>query len=152
MKNPNDRDNPSVVPEGFHTVTPFLIVKNAQGLLDFITAAFEGRVEYVMKTNDDKISHATVRIGDSTIMIADQMEGTHVMNGMLYLYMEDVDDVYARASKVSGGKGTREPKDEFYGDRSACVTDDWGNQWWIATHIETVDNDELMRRKTAADR
>lgn len=145
----NSTESVATMPEGFHTVTPFLVVKNAQGLLDFITKAFDGAVEFVMKLDDGTISHSTVRIGDSKLMIADKMKDTQVIKAMLYLYLDDVDSIYERALNIKGSKAVREPRDEFYGDRSACIEDEWGNQWWIATHIEDVSNDELSRRKSA---
>lgn len=136
------------VPQGFHTVTPYLVVDNAAGLIEFIKKAFNGKQTF-RTDQGDKIMHATVTIGDSTIMISDTMEGTGTHTAMLYLYMENVDAVYERALKAKG-TSVREPRDEFYGDRAAAVTDQWGNTWWIATHIEDVDENELERRSKEA--
>ena len=98
-----------------------------------------------MNDPDGKIMHATAKIGDSIIMVADEMDRFPATSSMLYLYMDDVDTVYQKAIKA-GGESLREPTNEFYGDRSAGVKDAWGNQWWIATHIEDVDEEEMERR------
>ena len=134
------------VPKGYHTVTPFLMVNDARGLIEFMEKALNGESTSVMKTDDGKIMHATVQIGDSIIMIADVMPGMEVMPACLYLYVDDVDASYRQAINVKG-TSLREPTDEFYGDRSAGVRDEWNNQWWFATHIEDVSEEELERRK-----
>ena len=133
------------IPEGFHTVTPFLIVNDTVKLLDFIKRAFNGETTYMMKHPDGKVMHASARIGDSIIMASDSMDRFPAMPCMLYLYMDDVDAVYKQAIKA-GGQSLREPTNEFYGDRSAGIKDAWDNQWWIATHIEDVDEEEMKRR------
>ena len=133
------------VPEGHHTVTPYLVADHAQGLLEFMQNAFGGNVMFITKTPDGKIMHATVSIGDSIIMVADTMEGMEAHTAMLYLYLEDVDSVYKQAVQAKATP-IREPQTEFYGDRAGAVKDQWGNLWWIATHVEDVDADELERR------
>ena len=133
------------IPEGFHTVTPFLIVKDATKLLEFIQKAFQGETTSIMKDADGKVMHATARIGDSIIMASDANDRIKAMSCMLYLYMDDVDAIYKQAIKA-GGQSLREPTNEFYGDRSAGIKDAWDNQWWIATHIEDVDEKEMKRR------
>jgi PhnB protein len=139
------RKSVRAVPEGFHSITPYLVVDNATGLIDFIKKAFGGKQTFITKRDDNKIMHATVKIGDSTIMISDTMEGMSAQTGMLYLYLEDVDKVYQQALQAKG-TSVREPKDEFYGDRAGAVRDEWGNVWWISTHFEDVDPEELERR------
>jgi PhnB protein len=135
------------VPKGYHTVTPFLMVNDARGLIEFMKKALNGEATSVMKMDDGKIMHATVQIGDSIIMIADLMPGANeVMPACLYLYVDDVDASYKQAINAKG-ISLREPTDEFYGDRSAGVRDEWNNQWWFATHIEDVSEEELERRK-----
>jgi uncharacterized glyoxalase superfamily protein PhnB len=133
------------VPEGFHTVTPFLLVDNAEKLIEFIKNAFGGKLTYITKTEDDKVMHATVMIGNSTIMISDQMENTPPQTAMLYLYLDDVDATYKKAIQAKG-ISVHEPTNEFYGDRAGAVKDEWGNVWWMATHVEDVDEEELNRR------
>jgi len=134
------------IPDGYHTVTPFMMAKDASSVIDFLKKAF-GAVESSRHTlPDGKIMHAEVRIGDSNIMIADATDKWPATPSMLYLYVNDVDSVYKRAVEA-GGKSLREPTNEFYGDRSAGVMDSSGNQWWIATHIEDVSPEEMKRRQ-----
>lgn len=133
------------VPEGYHTVTPYLVVENAQGLIDFIKNAFGGKETSVMKGEDGKIMHATLSIGDSIVMISDTMEGMQIQTSMLYLYLEDADAVFKKAVQASA-TSIHEPTTEFYGDRAGAVKDQWGNVWWIATHVEDVDQQEMERR------
>jgi PhnB protein len=132
------------IPEGYHTVTPFLIVNNASMLIEFIKRAFDGEVTSVMKESE-KVMHATVKIGDSIIMLSDASEKFAPMPSMLYLYVDDVDAVYEKALKAKG-ISLREPINEFYGDRSAGIKDAWDNQWWMATHVEDVSNEEMEKR------
>jgi uncharacterized glyoxalase superfamily protein PhnB len=133
------------IPEGHHTVTPFLICTQADLLLEFIKNAFNGEVLYRMPGQDGKVMHATARIGDSIIMIADATDKLEPMPTMLYLYVKDVDAAYKQAISAKG-ISIRVPTDEFYGDRSAGVKDPWDNQWWIASHIEDVDPKEMEQR------
>ncbi len=137
------------VPEGFHTVTPYLIVDDAQGLMEFITNAFDGKVTFVMKRDDNKIMHATMSIGNSTVMISDTMEGMEAQRGMLYLYLEDADKVFKKAIEAKAS-AVREPITEFYGDRAGAVKDAWNNVWWIATHVEDIEEKELEKRAVQA--
>lgn len=134
------------IPEGFHTITPYILAKDAPGLIEFIREGLGGKVEYMMKSDDGEIRHSTVRIGDSPVMISSGNEEYKPMPCMLHLYVEDVDAIYEQAV-AAGGESLREPSDEFYGDRSAGVADDWGNQWWIATHIEDVSDEEMKKRE-----
>ena len=133
------------IPEGFNTVTPFLVVESAEEFLAFVEKAFGGETTVDMKSPNGQIMHATSQIGDSKIMVTDAMEGMKATQCMLYLYVENMDAVYKKALKA-GATSLREPVNEFYGDRSAGITDKWNNQWWIATHIEDVDADEMYRR------
>jgi len=150
MKNENGKKkNSSVksVPEGFNTVTSYLIVDDASALLEFIKNSFGGQLTYIMKDDESgKVTHATIKIGNSMIMVSDAMEGMNAMKSMLFLYVDDTDKTYQKAVDAKG-TSRREPRDEFWGDRAACVEDKWGNIWWIATHIEDVSNEELKQRK-----
>jgi uncharacterized glyoxalase superfamily protein PhnB len=139
----------SAVPEGLHTVTPYLVVENAAELMEFMKNAFDGKVTFVSKRDPKKIMHATVSIGTSTIMVADAMEGMEPQTGMLYLYLEDVDNVFRKAIAAKA-TSIREPKTEFFGDRAGAVKDKWGNVWWLATHVEDVEPAELDRRSKEA--
>jgi PhnB protein len=149
MKNSQSKKPIRAVPEGFHTVNTYLTVENASGLIEFIKKAFNGEETFNMKHPDGKVMHASVRIGDSTIMISDVMDDMQPQTAMLYLYVEDVDKLYEQAIAAKG-TSIREPRDEFYGDRAGAVKDNFGNTWWIARQIENVDQDELERRSKEA--
>jgi len=134
------------IPEGYHAVTPMLMAKNAAKLIDFITKAFNGKEKSRHTDPDGKLMHAEVIVGDSYIMLGEANDKYPPSPAMLYLYVDDVDSTYAQAVKA-GGKSLREPTTEFYGDRSSGVTDEFGNQWWIATHVEDVTPEEMQRRQ-----
>jgi PhnB protein len=134
------------VPEGLHTVTPYLIVDGADKFIDFTKNAFGAELTFIHRSpEDDSVTHATIKIGDSVIMIGDTMEGMSAVSGMLYLYVDDADALFNRAVKAKG-KVERELRDEFYGDRAGAIKDQWGNTWWIATHVEDVGKEELEKR------
>ena len=133
------------VPEGFHTVTPYFVVDDATKFIEFVKKAFNGEETFVHKREDGGIMHATLKIGDSTIMLGETMDGMKAEINMIYLYVDDADKIYEQAIAAKA-KSIREPKTEFYGDRAGCVKDSWGNTWWISTHVEDVDDKELERR------
>ena len=125
------------VPDGYHTVTPYIIVEDAGGLIAFVTEAFGATERMRMKGADGAVMHAEVEIGDSVVMIAGA-SGEHLpRTAMLHLYVPDVDAWYKRAIEA-GGESLREPADQPYGDRSAGLRDGWGNEWWLATHLKDV--------------
>jgi PhnB protein len=133
------------IPEGMHTVTPYLVVDGANDLIRFIEQSFKGKTTAIMKTKEGRVMHAGVQIGDSQIMVSDSTEQYPAGSSRLYLYVDDVDATYKSAIDAKG-ISLREPTDEFYGDRSSGVKDAWGNEWWIATHVEDVDEEELEKR------
>ena len=123
--------------EGFHTVTPYLMVREAAQLIDFVKEAFAA-TELYRGTGSAGGIHAEVRIGDSMVMIGGAGTWTgEPMPAAIYLYMNDVDAVYKRALQA-GAASLSEPTDQPYGDRIAGVKDSFGNTWYIATHIEDV--------------
>jgi uncharacterized glyoxalase superfamily protein PhnB len=136
------------IPDGYHSVTPYLTIPGVAKLLDFLKQAFEAQELHRMPRPDGAIMHAEVRIGDSRLMMGEPMGNTQPMFGSLYLYVHDVDAVYKRALQA-GATSTSEPADQFYGDRSAGIKDPVGNQWWIATHKEDVPPEEIVRRAEA---
>jgi uncharacterized glyoxalase superfamily protein PhnB len=136
------------IPAGFHTVTPYLVVQGAAKLIDFLTHAFDAQEIMRMPLPDGSIMHAEVKIGDSIVMMGDARGEMKPMPAALYLYVTDADATYQRALRA-GATSTMAPTDQFYGDRSAGVTDPVGNHWWIGTHIEDVPPDELARRAEA---
>jgi len=143
--NPSKTKSSNPIPEGLHSITPTLMVNGAEKFIEFLKNAFGGERTSIWKGEDNKVMHATVEIGDSTIMIGDAKEEFKPTQSMLQLYVEDVDAQYKQALKA-GAQSIREPKDEFYGDRSSGVKDPWGNQWWIATRMEDLSEDEMKRR------
>lgn len=133
------------IPEGYHTVTPYLIVPDVEGQIRFVKEAFDAEERSISRDGDGRIMHAEVKIGDSVVMMGESNEEFPPMPAMLHLYLENVDAVYQRAL-AAGATSLREPTDEFYGDRAGGVQDAYGNQWWMATHVEDVSEEEMMRR------
>ncbi|MGH2574533.1 MAG: VOC family protein [Ignavibacteria bacterium] len=136
------------VPDGYHTVTPYLIVKGIPKLIDFLKQTFDAKEIHRFKTPDGTIAHAEVKIGDSVVMMGEAGGTFEPMPCMIHMYVDDADKVYNRALKA-GATSLREPKDQFYGDRSGGVKDASGNQWWISTHIEDVSPEEIRKREEA---
>lgn len=136
------------IPDGYHTVTPYLIVEDAQKLLDFVERAFGARMHHVMRQPDGAVAHADFVVGDSHVMAGQAQGPWKPMRTSIYLYVPDCDSVYRQALQA-GGTSLAEPTTMFYGDRHAAVTDPCGNQWWIATHVEDVPEEELARRAQA---
>ncbi len=137
------------IPDGYHTVTPYLTVQRAAKLIEFLQQAFEAREIERMTQPDGTIRHAEVRIGDSVVMMSESGGEREPMPSAIYLYVNDTDAVYKRALQA-GATSLMEPADQFYGDRSAGVKDLSGNYWWIATHKEDVPPEELKKRAEAA--
>jgi PhnB protein len=144
------------IPQGYHTATPYLIVKGAARAIDFYKQAFGATELMRFPGPGGSIGHAEIRIGDSPIMLADEapqmgyrsptsIGGTPVS---LMLYVEDVDKVADRAVKA-GAKLERAVADQFYGDRNGTIHDPFGHVWTIATHKEDVSPEEMQRRAAA---
>ena len=145
------------VPEGYHTLTPYLSVDDAAAAIDFYQRAFGATERGRMDGPDGKIAHAELAIGDSIVMLADpfpqfqakppkELGGTSVG---LFLYVENVDEVFRQAVEA-GANSTMEPEDQFWGDRFGTVTDPFGHQWQIATHVEDVPPEEMEERAKTA--
>ena len=133
------------VPAGYHTVTPYVVVPDGEAFITFLRAAFQAEELSRSVRPDGTIANAALRIGDSIVMVAQAREPWKPMPTGLYLYVPDTDGTY-KAALEAGGASLIEPSDQFYGDRSAGVQDPWGNNWWIATHIEDVDAAEIQVR------
>ena len=133
------------IPEGFHTVTPYLTVRGAEKVIAFLQQAFGAQAQEVIHRPDGSIMHAQVTIGDSRVMIAEESEMAKATQSTLYLYVPNVDSVYQQAVKA-GGTDIMEPTDMFYGDRSSGVKDPSGNSWFLATHKEDVAPQEMQKR------
>jgi uncharacterized glyoxalase superfamily protein PhnB len=136
------------VPDGYHTVTPYLTVADAAAQVEFVKQAFNATVKELVAAKDGGVSHAEVKIGDSFVMIGQANEPAQARPASLYLYVEDTDALYHQAVKA-GATSLLEPANQFYGDRNAGVSDLNGNQWWIATHVEDMSPEELQRRAAA---
>ena len=140
------------IPEGYHSVTPYMIVDGAAEAIRWYGEAF-GATEALRLPMGDKIGHAEIKIGDSFVMLADEwpdmgMLGPKARGGAttsLMIYVEDSDAVFARAI-AAGASEERPVQDQFYGDRSGTLVDPFGHRWTISTHIEDVPEDEIQRR------
>ena len=136
------------IPDGYHSITPSICIDGAQKFVAFLKEVFGAKERMRMHGPGGKIMHAEFAIGDSAIMLADTMPGWPAKSNSLYVYVEDVDAAYQRAIKA-GAKSVQEPANQFWGDRSASVTDPFGNSWGIATHVEDVSPQELKKRAEA---
>jgi len=136
------------IPEGFHTLTPYLLVGDAEKEVEFAKAAFDAQEIHISKLPDGSIMHATLKIGTSMLMLGQVRGEMKPVPSMLFMYVEDVDGVYRRAVK-SGGKSVHEPMEQMWGDRAGAVTSPNGIQWWISTHIAEVSEEELQKRMAA---
>jgi len=145
------------IPEGYHSVTPYLIISGAADAIEFYKKAF-GAIELLrMPYPDGKIGHAEIKIGDSPIMLADEVPDMKYLSPKtlggspvsILLYVEDVDTVFNRAV-AAGATQDRPVEDKFYGDRAGSLIDPFGHTWHLATHKEDVTPEEMERRSKAA--
>jgi PhnB protein len=144
------------IPEGYHTVTPYLIVKGAAQALDFYRRAWGAKESVRMPGPEGKIMHAEIQIGDSKLMLADEFPEMGAVSPQtiggtpvgICLYVENVDALYQQAV-AAGAKVERPLQNQFYGDRSATLSDPYGHKWTIATHVEDVPPQEMERRMAA---
>jgi uncharacterized glyoxalase superfamily protein PhnB len=136
------------IPDGYHAVTPYFIVADASEFIDFVTKAFGAQERMRHVGQEGKVMHGEMQIGDSIVMVGDASGDFPAKAMTIHLYVTDVDAVYKQAVGA-GGETMREPADQPYGDRSAGVRDRWGNEWWLATHVEEVSPEEIERRMQA---
>ena len=145
------------IPDGYHSVTPYLIVRGGVRALEFYKQAFGAEERFRMDGPDQTIGHAEIQIGNSMIMLADENptwnakapEAGVAPPVQLMIYVDDVDDTFARAL-AAGGKETRPIKDQFYGDRSGTLTDPFGHVWTVATHVEDLTPEEIQKRMASS--
>jgi PhnB protein len=135
------------IPEGYHTITPYLSIRGVPRLIEFLKMAFGAEECSRHVKPDGSIMNAEVKIGDSKVMMGEVPKEHNPMPAMIYLYVTDVDAVYKRAIQA-GGKSVLEPMDQFYGDRTGAINDESGNQWWIATRKEEVSPAQMIERAT----
>ena len=141
------------IPEGYHSVTPYLAIAGASAAIEFYKKAFGAKELYRLPLSVNRIGHAELQIGDSRIMLADEspeMEayGPKALGGSpvgLAVYVENVDAVFNQAVQA-GARVLRPLRDQFYGDRSGSLEDPFGHKWTLATHIEDVSPDEMLKR------
>lgn len=144
---------PQPIPEGFHTLNPYLAVDDAEAAIDFYKRALGAKELTRMPGPDGMIAHASLQIGDSIVMLSDpfpqsstrppkEIGGTSVG---IFVYVEDVDALFKQAVDA-GATSTMDPEDQFWGDRFGSITDPFGHSWQIATHIEDVPPEELAER------
>jgi len=145
------------IPEGYHTATPYLIIKGASDAIEFYKKVF-GATELmrIPGATEGSVGHAEIKIGNSIIMLADEHPemgylGPKSIGGTatgIMLYVEDADGV-ARKAEAAGAKITRAVEDKFYGDRSGSLEDPFGHVWHVSTHVEDVSEEEMQRRAAA---
>jgi PhnB protein len=144
------------IPQGYHSVTPYLIVNGGAEALEFYKKAF-GAIELFRMEREGKIGHAEIKIGDSPIMLADEhpgmgFVGPQTLGGTpvsLMIYVDDVDTIFKQAIDA-GGVELKPLQDQFYGDRSGNLKDPFGHVWTVATHKEDVTPEEMNKRMAAA--
>ena len=140
------------IPEGYHSVTPYLVVDGAAEAIRWYEQAF-GATEMLRLPMGDKIGHAEFKIGDSMVMLADEWPDMDILGprsrggatSSLMIYVEDVDAAFERAM-TAGATVDRPVENQFYGDRSGTVIDPFGHKWTLSTHVEDVPEDEIQRR------
>jgi len=145
------------IPEGYHSVTPYIVVEGAARAIEFYKQAFGATEVFSMDGPDGRVAHAEIKIGDSHVMLGDESpemgaRGPQSYGGSpvsLMLYVEDVDATVGRASEA-GATLKRPVADQLYGDRTGGVTDPFGHFWYVATHVEDVPPEELQKRAAAA--
>ena len=141
------------IPEGYHTVTPYLIVRGAAKAIDFYKKAFGAEERFRMAGPGGRLMHAEMQIGDSVVMLGDEWpemgaKSPQTLGGAgasVMLYVADVDASFKKAT-AAGAKPKQPPTDMFWGDRFGKLTDPFGHEWAMATHIEDVAPDEMERR------
>ena len=136
------------VPEGYHTVTPFLTLKDAAGAIEFYKKAFGAQERVRMPTPDGKVAHAELQIGDSVVMLSEALQEP-VTSASIYLYVPNADATFDRAVKA-GAQSTMPLADMFWGDRYGILLDPFGHRWSIATHKKDLTPAQMAKAAKAA--
>ena len=137
------------IPDGYHVITPILLVEDADALIDFLKKVFDAQDYQLGRKPDGKVWHADLTIGGAHLMISEAAGPFAALGAAVNVYVPDVDDTYRRALDA-GAASVIPPSDRFYGDRNAVVKDPTGILWSLATHVEDVPHDELKRREAEA--
>jgi len=148
--------NVKPIPDGHHTVAPYLAIKSAVGALEFYKKAFGATETYKLIVPDGRLGHAELRLGDSLIMLSDEFpefggKAPEALGGSpvsIHLYVEDV-DAFVKRAVAAGARVLKPVADQFYGDRSGQLEDPYGHLWWVATHKEDVAPEEMQKRVRA---
>ena len=146
--------NVKPIPDGYHSVQPYLMFQRCADAIAFYATAFGAKEKLRMPDKQGRITHAEIEIGDSCVMMADEAPHIDAFSAEHYggspvsllIYTEDCDAMYKQAVGT-GAKSLREPADQPYGDRMAGVKDPFGYKWWIATHIKDVSIQELEKQQ-----
>lgn len=136
-------------PAGCQQVIPYLLINDPEKTIAFVKKVFGATEAHVSRDPEGRVAHASMKIGDSMLMMGGAGGPFPAMPAMVYIYVPDVDAAYARALQA-GATSIREPENQFYGDRSGGVSDAQGTQWWMGTQIEEVSEAELERRAQEA--
>lgn len=144
------------IPDGYHVITPYLIIKGAAAAIDYYKKAFGATELMCMPQPDGRVGHAELKIGDSVFMLADEFPEMQTLGPKtlgntpvgLLLYVDDADAVFDKAISL-GAKVNKPMADQFYGDRNGTLEDPFGHKWTIATHKEDVTPEEMQRRMAA---
>ena len=149
-------NKPQAVPAGYHSVTPYMALRDTAAAIDFYRRAFGAELVMKLDMPDGKIAHAEMRIGDSIIMMSEENEewgnkSPLTLGGspmFLMIYLPDVDAAFAKAL-AAGATQVRPVEDQFYGDRAGTLKDPYGHQWTLGTHMEDLSQEEVQRRMEA---
>jgi PhnB protein len=154
---PEEVTMPNPIPEGYHSVTPYISCKDAGAAIDFYKRAFGAQELFRMPgPGGHGVMHAEIMVGDSHVMLADEFPGAGAKSPQslggttcsLFLYVKDVDATFAKAV-AAGAEGAMPPADQFWGDRFGKVIDPFGHEWSMATHIEDVAPEDMQKRADA---
>jgi PhnB protein len=133
------------IPTGFTTVSPYLMVDDLQGSVDFLIKAFGAKSMGISNGPDGKPMHASLSFGDCAVMLGASMPGHEAFHTMLFIYCNNVDDLFQQAL-AAGGSQVQPVIDQPWGDRAGAIKDPAGNVWWVATHKEDLSEAEIQER------
>ena len=133
------------IPEGYNAVSPYLMVTDIEAQLSFLKEVFDGEIIERLPNPDGNLTHGEIKIADSVIMMGLARPEYPSSPSMTHIYVADVDAIFQKALDA-GGEAIMPPTNQYYGNREAGIKDPQGNQWWMATQIETVSQEEMIRR------